>query len=313
MNAIVAVDKNFAIGKDNKMCWYIPDDFKHFKSTTNNSMVVMGRKTYESIGKSLPNRVNVILTRDSTFAPYSDGDIVVHSFSELDVVIEEYDGEVFCIGGGELYKKYIHHFEKIFITLVNKVTIEEPDTYFPRFLIEAYNEHKVRDTKMVDGVKDDGVLDENYSKNLVCSYHLFERNNFGIDESFIKRLLTKVITLGNPISINFLGEPIQINRDSLYLNLSSSFRPFRNFSETDDYILGFVKKEVDDDNFNMVTTLTTENSDGCESVMLNNRMVYMEVRLDINHNDYDKLSKQFIKSLYNLLFEIKTRLGENIS
>lgn len=121
MKAIVAVAKHGIIGDGTKMGWHVKDDLKHFKEVTHKSVVVMGRKTYESIGMSLPNRINVILTRDTEYIPYNDADIVVNSVEdvlklEADYLEKGYD--TFCIGGGEVYNLF--DYEEIYMTRINK-------------------------------------------------------------------------------------------------------------------------------------------------------------------------------------------------
>ena len=92
-----AQDKNGVIGKDNQLPWHLPEDLKHFKRTTMGHPIVMGRKTYESIGKPLPGRENIVLTRDRQFR--AEGCIVLHSIDQLNDWINRYDGEVFITGG----------------------------------------------------------------------------------------------------------------------------------------------------------------------------------------------------------------------
>ena len=107
MNLIVAVDKNWAIGKDNKLLVSIPDDMKFFRETTSGKVVVMGRKTLESFpnGKPLKNRVNIVLTRDESYQ-VKDA-IVVHSKEELDKELAKYNSDdIFVIGGESICHIY---------------------------------------------------------------------------------------------------------------------------------------------------------------------------------------------------------------
>ena len=99
MNLIVAVDRNWAIGKDNKLLVSIPDDMKFFRETTTGKVVVMGRKTLESFpnSKPLPNRVNIVITRDMNYD--AKGAVVVHSKEELDKELEKYNSDdIYIIG-----------------------------------------------------------------------------------------------------------------------------------------------------------------------------------------------------------------------
>lgn len=315
MDAIVAMDRNMGIGKDNKMCWHIPDDFKHFKEVTDGSMVVMGRKTYESIGKSLPNRINVILTSNKNFKPYSDDDIVVWNFGQIDDVINGHDGKVFCIGGGTLYEHYIHTFEKIYVTWVTKI-IDEPDTFFPRFLINGYKEYSPRPTKMV---KDYNELDsvglseeEHYNTNILCTYHLFERQNFGITGELLKEFFNSNTLV--PTKINFLGEVLFIipSKCRSYINIEKTFRPHRNSSEGEDYIIGFTQEETDsDDDRTIVRRFISDDNEG-EPNILTNKLVTISNYLKKPKNvSYDDIVSDFISVLYKTSYEISKVLGEN--
>lgn len=122
INIIVAASLNGVIGKDNKLLWRQSADLKRFKELTTGKTVVMGRKTYDSIGKPLPNRRNIVITRQDMEIP---GCEVVHSLEEA----IKLDDEIFILGGGEIYKKSIILADKIFFTLI--VTEIEGDTYFP--------------------------------------------------------------------------------------------------------------------------------------------------------------------------------------
>ncbi len=122
---IAAVDKNFLIGKENGLPWDIPRDMKHFRETTKGKTVIMGRKTFESIGKPLPKRRNIILTRDTEFK--AEGCEVKHSIEEiLELAKTE---EVFVIGGGAVYKEFLPFAEKLCLTHIEATF--EGDTHFP--------------------------------------------------------------------------------------------------------------------------------------------------------------------------------------
>ena len=122
INIIVAASLNNVIGKDNKLLWRQSADLKRFKELTTGKTVVMGRKTYDSIGKPLPNRRNIVITRQDIEIP---GCEVVHSLEDALKV----DDEIFILGGGEIYQKSIILANKIFLTLIQ--TEIEGDTYFP--------------------------------------------------------------------------------------------------------------------------------------------------------------------------------------
>lgn len=127
MNLIVAVSENYGIGKDNDLLFSLPTDLKYFKEKTLNKVVVMGRRTFDSLPfKPLKNRVNIVVTTDKTF--FCDGVIVVHSFEELFEKLKEYnDDDIFLIGGSSIYNKLIEKCRLAYITKVQKTV--EADTF----------------------------------------------------------------------------------------------------------------------------------------------------------------------------------------
>jgi len=128
ISIIVAMSKNRVIGKDNKLIWHLSEDLKRFKSITTNNVVVMGRKTHLSIGKVLPNRLNIILSRDMNWRnPLGDGCVVCYSIEE---VLEKFKHrDLFIIGGEEIYRQFLPYCDKIYLTLIEKEF--EGDAYFP--------------------------------------------------------------------------------------------------------------------------------------------------------------------------------------
>lgn len=124
INIIVATSKNRVIGNNNSLIWKLPADLKRFKQITTGNTVVMGRKTYESIGKPLPNRRNIIITRDTNYLV--DNCEIVNSLEEALMLC---NNDCFIIGGGEIYKQSIDIADKIYLTLVQEDF--EGDTYFP--------------------------------------------------------------------------------------------------------------------------------------------------------------------------------------
>ncbi|HWI53645.1 MAG TPA: dihydrofolate reductase [Symbiobacteriaceae bacterium] len=120
-----AMGSNRVIGKDGKMPWYLSADLIHFRKLTRGKVVVMGRKTYESIGEALPKRTNVILTRDPAFA--APGCEVVHS---VDEVLRD-ERPVFIIGGAELYREFLPHAHELHVTRIHAEF--DGDTFFPAY------------------------------------------------------------------------------------------------------------------------------------------------------------------------------------
>ena len=137
VSIIVATSLNNAIGKNNQLLWHLPADLKFFKTTTMGCPVIMGRKTFQSIGRTLPGRTNVVVTRDKNFnADNQFGIIVVSSIDEALVKLHA-EKEVFIIGGGEIYNQTIDIANVIYRTLVN--TTIDGDVYFSNINSDAFN------------------------------------------------------------------------------------------------------------------------------------------------------------------------------
>ena len=129
VSIIVATSLNHTIGKDNQLLWHLPADLKFFKATTMGCPVVMGRKTFQSIGRTLPGRQNVVITRDKSFNADKQFDLTVVGSIDEALVKLHAEKEVFIIGGGEIYKQSIDSVDTIYITLVH--TVIDGDVYFP--------------------------------------------------------------------------------------------------------------------------------------------------------------------------------------
>lgn len=124
---VAAAAENNALGKDGNLLWHLPDDFKHFKSLTSGHYIIMGRKTFETFPKPLPNRKHLIITRNVNYeAP--DGCIVVNSL-EAALKLSQAQEEVFVIGGGEIYSEALPFADKIELTRVHHAF--EADAFFP--------------------------------------------------------------------------------------------------------------------------------------------------------------------------------------
>ncbi|WP_256006934.1 MULTISPECIES: dihydrofolate reductase [Pedobacter] len=126
VSAVVAISENRAIGKDNQLLWHLPKDLKHFKKITSGHTVIMGRKTYDSVGKPLPNRRNIVITRRTDLE--IEGAEVV---SSLDAALElcRHETEVFIIGGAEIYKLALQRTDRIYLTTVHETY--DADAFFP--------------------------------------------------------------------------------------------------------------------------------------------------------------------------------------
>ena len=124
---IAAAGENNELGKDNDLVWHLPDDFKRFKKLTTGHHIIMGRKTFESFPKPLPNRTHIVITRNKNYQ--KEGAVVVHSLDEA-LLKAQNDPQPFVIGGGEIYKVAIDTADKIELTRVHGTF--EADTYFPK-------------------------------------------------------------------------------------------------------------------------------------------------------------------------------------
>ncbi len=132
ISMIWSMDRNGVIGRDNRMPWHLPADLAYFKSKTLGHTVIMGRKTYESIGRPLPGRKNVIITRDVNYR--ADGCSICNSIEEaLKLGLEE---EVFIIGGADIYGKFLPFADKLYITFIEDTF--EGDAFFPSVDFEQW-------------------------------------------------------------------------------------------------------------------------------------------------------------------------------
>ena len=140
---IVAIDLNFGIGKDGKLLFKIPEDLRLFKQLTTGNIVVMGRKTFDSIGcKPLPDRINTVL---SSTKEYKNESVI--AFDNLETAVEYCkqnfpDKDLYVIGGGQVYEECIKYADEIILTKYNKV-YEDADTYFPVDIMDNFPENKV--------------------------------------------------------------------------------------------------------------------------------------------------------------------------
>lgn len=125
---IAAAGENNELGKDNDLVWHLPDDFKRFKILTTGHYIIMGRRTFETFPKLLPNRTHVVITRKENYSP--EGAIVVHSIDEA-LEVAKNDKHPFVIGGGEIYKLSLPKADRIELTRVHGTF--DADTYFPEF------------------------------------------------------------------------------------------------------------------------------------------------------------------------------------
>jgi dihydrofolate reductase len=155
INIIVAYDRNLAIGKDNTLVWRQSADLKRFKELTTGHTVVMGRKTYESIGKPLPNRRNIVITRQDIKI---DGVEIVNSIEDIKNIKED----IFIIGGGEIYEKSIVFADRLYVTEIDCEI--DADTWFPKIDLNLWEIESVEKYSS-DELNQYNYNYKNYKKN----------------------------------------------------------------------------------------------------------------------------------------------------
>nr|WP_024871249.1 type 3 dihydrofolate reductase [Tolumonas lignilytica] len=131
ISLIVAMAKNRVIGRGNQMPWHLPADLRHFKNVTFGKPVIMGRKTFESIGRPLPGRRNIVISRNSDWQ--ADG---VERVESLQAALERVnkEAEVMIIGGGQLYQEALPLADRLYLTQI-ELTVDDADTWFPDYLV----------------------------------------------------------------------------------------------------------------------------------------------------------------------------------
>ncbi|MEI3604779.1 dihydrofolate reductase [Pseudogracilibacillus sp. SE30717A] len=134
---IVAMDKNNVIGFNNKMPWHLPNDLKFFKETTTGHTIIMGRKTFESIGRVLPNRKHIVLSQGNVNLPKE-----VEIINDIDQIIElnkqNIDEEFFVIGGGNIFKQLLPYADRLYVTLIDESF--KGDVFFPEISLKQWKE-----------------------------------------------------------------------------------------------------------------------------------------------------------------------------
>jgi len=148
LSIIVAMSSNRVIGVNNTLPWHLSEDLKHFKSLTTGHTIIMGRKTYESIGRPLPNRRNIVISRNSNTS--YEGVEVVHSLEDA-FSISTNDKEVFVIGGSNIYEQALSFVDQLYITEIKKSFIG--DAFFPEINKQIWIEYSRDDHVTNDGLE----------------------------------------------------------------------------------------------------------------------------------------------------------------
>lgn len=162
LSIIVAKAKNNIIGKNNQLIWELPEDLKRFKEITTGHTIIMGRKTFESLGRVLPNRKHVVFSQNPDFKVNDENVQVVHSMLEIQEYIENTE-ENFVIGGAMIYNLLMPYVTKMYVTEINKEF--EGDSFFPRINTEIWQE-----TSREKGQKDE-------KNELDYDYVIYEKNS----------------------------------------------------------------------------------------------------------------------------------------
>lgn len=135
VNIIVATGENLEIGKNNQLLWHMPADLKFFKQTTSGHTVIMGRKTFDSVGRPLPNRRNIVITRNTDLN--IEGVEVVNSLEQALKIVENEENSVFIVGGAEIYRQAIPKTDTIYLTTIHNQF--DADTFFPELDKNEWN------------------------------------------------------------------------------------------------------------------------------------------------------------------------------
>lgn len=161
LSIVVAKAKNNIIGKDNKILWDLPEDLKRFKELTTGHTIIMGRKTFESLGGVLPNRKHIIFSQNPDFKVNNENVEVVHSLLQIQDLIEG-EEETFVIGGAMIYNFLMPYVKKMYVTEINEEF--DGDSFFPKI-----NENTWKEVNREKGIKDE-------KNNLDYEFVIYERN-----------------------------------------------------------------------------------------------------------------------------------------
>ena len=160
LSIIVAKAKNNIIGKENKLIWHLPEDLKHFKDLTTGNTIIMGRKTFESLGRVLPNRKHIVFSQNPDFKVNDENVEIVHSMLQIQEYIENGE-EAFVIGGAIIYNLLMPYVKKMYVTEIDKDF--DGDAFFPR----------IDETKWKEVSREEGPDDE--ENNFTYEYVTYER------------------------------------------------------------------------------------------------------------------------------------------
>lgn len=139
---IAAIGENNELGMNNKLIWHLPNDLKFFKEKTMNKYIVMGSNTFFSLKKPLPNRTHIVLTKKET--NLGEDIIILNSINEVLDYTKNIDDEIYIIGGASIYKQFIDHVDKMYLTEI-EASCKEADAYFPSFNKEEWLKTEIKE------------------------------------------------------------------------------------------------------------------------------------------------------------------------
>lgn len=154
ISIIAAIGKNNELGKDNNLIWHLKEDLKFFKELTTNHVIVMGRKTFESLPKMLPNRHHIVITSNNNLNNEIEVFKNIESFLET---YKDYEDEIFIIGGASIYKNFLDYSNKLYLTEIDEED-ENADVYFPLFDKSLWNKEYISELKEENNIKYRHVL-----------------------------------------------------------------------------------------------------------------------------------------------------------
>ena len=157
ISLIAAVNKNCVIGKNNKLIWHIPEDLKRFKKITLEKTIIMGRKTFESLPKILPDRKHIVITKNKNYLISDNSVTIVHNIKDI-LKYKNYPEEVFIIGGEKIYSQMLPCCSRLYLTEI--MSFEDGDAHFPEFNREDYT--------MLE-------YEKHYDKNIEYNFLTFEK------------------------------------------------------------------------------------------------------------------------------------------
>ena len=141
---IAAIGANLELGKNNKLIWHLPEDLKIFKEKTTDHIIVMGKKTFESLPKLLPNRRHVVLCKEDEKDNLPNEVMIFHNVKDIIDYFNDTGEDIYIIGGGQTYKAFLKYADIMYLTEIDRID-KEADTFFPKFNVEEWDREVIAD------------------------------------------------------------------------------------------------------------------------------------------------------------------------